>query len=73
MAKKYNVTWYRDEVDINNSVKRRWFIVPKKVEQINEYLFIDKYKWNIIKIGRHVMKVNDINEAWSIPEKSVLK
>jgi len=27
------------------------FIVPKKVEQINDHLFIDTYKSNNIKIG----------------------
>jgi len=34
-----------------NGVKWRRFIVPKKVEQINEYVFIDSYKSNNIKIG----------------------
>jgi len=32
-----------------NSVKWRWFIVHKKVEQTNKYLFIDTYKLNKIK------------------------
>jgi len=36
------------------------FIVPKKVEQINDYLFIDTYKSNNIQIGVNDMKVNDI-------------
>jgi len=33
--------------------------VPKKVEQINDYLFIDTYKSSKIKIGMNEMKVND--------------
>jgi len=32
--------------------------VPKKVEQINDYLFIDTYTSNKIKIGVNEMKVN---------------
>jgi len=36
-----------------------WFIVPKKVEQINDHLFIDTYKSNNIKIGVYDMTVND--------------
>jgi len=66
-------------VNTNNGVKWR-FIVPKKVEQINDYLFIDTYKANKIKIGVNEMTVNNIemcvrrnNEAWSIPEISVLR
>jgi len=43
-----------------NSVKWRWFIVPKKVEKINDYLFIDTCKSNKIKIGINEMSVNDI-------------
>jgi len=31
-------------MNMNNSVKWRRFIVHKKVEQINDYLFIDTYK-----------------------------
>jgi len=37
-------------------------IVPKKVEQINDYLFIDcrpTYKSSKIKIGMNEMRVND--------------
>jgi len=52
----------------------------KKVEQINDYLFIDTYKSNNIRIGVDDMTVNDSemsvkwkDEAWSIPEISVLK
>jgi len=33
--------------------------VPKKVEQINDYLFIDTYKLNNIKIDVNDMTVND--------------
>jgi len=62
-------------MNTNNGVKWRRFIVPKKVEQINYYLFIDTYKSNNIKIG-----VNDSemrgrwkDEAWSIPEITVLR
>jgi len=33
--------------------------VPKKVEQINDHLFIDTYKSNNIKIGMNYMTVND--------------
>jgi len=40
-------------------VKLRKFIVPKKVEQINDHLFIDTYKSNNIKSGVNDMKVND--------------
>jgi len=43
--------WKRDEVNRNNGVKWRRFIVPKKVEQINDHLFIDTYKSNNINIG----------------------
>jgi len=33
--------------------------VPKKVEQFNDYLFIDTYKSNNIKNGVNDMTVND--------------
>jgi len=46
-------------VNTNNVVKWRIFIVPKKVEQINDQLFIDTYKSNNIKIGVNDMTVND--------------
>jgi len=36
---------------MNNRVEWRRFIVPKKVEQINDHLFIDTYKSNNTKIG----------------------
>jgi len=45
-------------VNTNNGVKWR-FIVPKKVEQINDHLFIDTYKSNNMKIGVNDMTVND--------------
>jgi len=46
-------------MNTNNDVKWRRFIVPKKVEQINDHLFIDTYKSNNIKIGVNDMTVND--------------
>jgi len=46
-------------MNTNNDVKRRRFIVPKKVEQINDHLFIDTYNSNNIKIGVNDMTVND--------------
>jgi len=45
-------------MNTNNDVKWR-FIVPKKVEQINDHVFIDTYKSNIIQIGVNDMTVND--------------
>jgi len=33
--------------------------MPKNAEQINDYLFIDTYKSNNIKIGVNDMTVND--------------
>jgi len=45
-------------MNTNYGVKWR-FIVPKKVEQINDYLFIETYKSNNIKIGVNDMTVND--------------
>jgi len=67
-------------VNTNNGVKWRRFIVPTKVEQINDHLFIDTYKSNTIKTGENDMTVNDSeicvrrkDEAWSIPEISVLR
>jgi len=46
-------------VNTNNCVKWRRFILPKKVEQINDHLFIDTYKSNNIKIDVNNMTVND--------------
>jgi len=37
-------------MNTNNGVKRRRFIAPKTVEQINDNLFIDTYKSNNIKV-----------------------
>jgi len=34
--------------------------VPKKVEQTNDHLFIDTYKFKNIKIGVNGMTVNDM-------------
>jgi len=50
---------HQNEVNTNNSMKWRGFIglVPKKVEKINDYLFIDTYKSNKIKIGIYEMRV----------------
>jgi len=66
-------------VNTNNGVKWR-FIVPKKVEQINDHLIIDTNKSNNIKIGVNDVTVNDSemcvrlkDDAWSIPEISVLR
>jgi len=44
---------------MNNGVKWRRFIVPKKVEQVNDHLFIDTSKSNNIKIGMNDMTAND--------------
>jgi len=44
---------------MNNSVKWRLIIVPIKIEQINNYLYIDIDKSDKIKIGMHEMRVND--------------
>jgi len=46
-------------VNTNNGEKWRRFIVPKKVEQINDHLFMDTYKSNNINIGVNDMTVND--------------
>jgi len=46
-------------VNTNNGVKWARFIAPKKVEQINDDLFIDTYKSNNINICVNDMTVND--------------
>jgi len=46
-------------VNTKNGVKWRRFLVPRKVEQINDHLFIDTYKSNNIKIGVNDMTVNN--------------
>jgi len=38
-------------VNTNNGVKWKRFIVPTKVEQINDHLFIAPYKSNNIKLA----------------------
>jgi len=52
----------------------------QKVEQFNDHLFIDTYKSNKKKVGVNETTVNDSemcvrwnNEAWSIPDTSVLR
>jgi len=41
--------WKRDEVNTNNGVKWRRFIVPKKVEQINDHLFGNMFAiWHFV-------------------------
>jgi len=44
-------------VNTNNGVKWRRFIVPKKVEQINDHLFIDTFKSSNIKIGVNMIAI----------------
>jgi len=46
-------------MNTNKEVEWRKFIVPTKVEQINDHLFIDTYKSNNIKIGVNDMTVNE--------------
>jgi len=46
-------------MNTNNGMKWRRFIVPKKVEQINDHLFIDTYESNKIKVGVNNMTVNE--------------
>jgi len=46
-------------MNTNKEVERRRFMVPKKLEQVNDHLFIDTYKSNNIKIGVNDMTVND--------------
>jgi len=47
-------------MNMNNGVKWR---MPKKVEQINDHVFLDTYKSNNIKIGVNDMTVNEIGRA----------
>jgi len=44
-------------MNTNKEVEWSRFIVPKKVEQINDHLFIDTYKSNNIKSGVNDMTV----------------
>jgi len=46
-------------MNTNNDAKWRRLLVPKKVEQINDHLFIDTYKSNNIQIGVNDMTGND--------------
>jgi len=46
-------------MNTNKEVEWRRCIVPKKVEEIIDHLFIDTYKSNNIKIGVNDMTVND--------------
>jgi len=41
-------------MNTNNDVKWRRFIVPKKVEQINDHLFIDTYLYDQLLINGFV-------------------
>jgi len=47
------------EVNTNNSCEMEVIYSAYKVEQINDYLFIDTYKSNKIKIRMNEMRVND--------------
>jgi len=49
-------------MNTNNGGKWR-FIVPKKVKQINDHLFIDTDMSNNIKIGVNDMTMNDIRNV----------
>jgi len=57
-------------MNTNNDVKWRSFIVPQKVEQINDHLFFDTYKSDNNKIGVNDMTVNDRKCVWD--EKDTL-
>jgi len=46
-------------VNTDNGVKYRRFMVPKKVEENNDHLFIDTYESNNLKIGVNDVTVND--------------
>jgi len=63
-----------------NSVKWRWFSAKKLNKLITRPILIHRQKSNKIEIDMTKMKVNDSemntrfdNEAWSIPEISVLR
>jgi len=55
-------------MNTNKEVEWRRFIVPKKVEQIYDHLFIDAYKSNYIKIGVNDMTLIDSEMCvrWSL-------
>jgi len=46
-------------VNTNNGVKWRRFIVPEKVEKINDHFFIDTCKSNEIIVVMNDVTVND--------------
>ena len=48
-----------DEMNMNNVVKWRRFIVPVKVEQVNVNLFSDTGRTNNIKIAVSEMEMSD--------------
>jgi len=57
---KITKIWYGNEMRwIQITVWNGGDLVPKKVEQTNDHLFIDTYKSNNIKIGVNDMTVND--------------
>jgi len=64
-------------MNTNKGMKWRRFTVPKKVEQINDYLFIYTYKSINIKIGVNDMTMNNSEMCvrWKdeAPEISVLR
>jgi len=45
--------------------------VPKKIEKINDSLFIDTYKSNKIKVGMNDMTVND-SEMCEMKKRSLV-
>jgi len=53
-----NIKYYRYNVQ-KFTLHMHTKIVPKKCKQINDYLFIDTYKSNKIKVGVNDMMVND--------------
>jgi len=67
---KSKITKWGEWMRWGNSMK--WFIVPKNIEQINDYLFIDTYKSNKIKIGVNEMMANDIAK-WECDETTKLR
>jgi len=59
-------------MNTNNGVKWRRFIVPKKVERINDHLFIDPCKLNNIQIGVNDMMVNDSEMCVRLKRRSLV-
>ena len=60
--------WHEDEMNMNNVVKWRRFIVPVKVEQVNVNLFSDTGRTNNIKIAVSEMEMsdNEMGMRWNI-------